>query len=85
MKKQKITPETVKAAYQTLLRYKEAKEPLNRRILENEEWFHLRHSTGRSQNGPITQSSAWLFNSIVNKRRRHGQLPNPLRFTAGGK
>ena len=67
MKKQKITPETVKDAYQTLLRYKEAKEPLNRRILENEEWFHLRHSTGRSQNGPITQSSAWLFNSIVNK------------------
>lgn len=67
MKKQIITKSTVKSAYQTLLHYKEAKEPLNQRILENEEWFHLRHSAGRGENSPIAQSSAWLFNSIVNK------------------
>jgi len=57
-----VTNETVKAAYETLQRYKAGKASLESRIIENESWWRMQqHSQGE------TRSSAWLFNSIINK------------------
>ncbi len=58
----KITNDTVKAAYETLNRYKRGKSALESRIIENEEWWRLRHYQKND-----TTPSAWLFNSIINK------------------
>ena len=53
------------SAASTLKKYKSAKQCLENRIVENENWFRLRH---RAENpGGTSVSSAWLFNSIVNK------------------
>ncbi len=55
----------VLAAAATLKKYKSAKQRLENRIIENEKWFRLRHWVENSDGS--TASSAWLFNSIVNK------------------
>ena len=52
-------------AASTLKKYKSAKQRLENRIAENENWFRLRHWAENSDGTPA--SSAWLFNSIVNK------------------
>ena len=57
----------IKHAYRTLLAYKEGKRALEKRITENEEWFKLRCCSPKSPEEEIGQSSAWLFNSIINK------------------
>lgn len=57
----------IKQAYRTLLAYKEGKRTLEKRITENEEWFKLRCCSPKSPEEEIGQSSAWLFNSIINK------------------
>lgn len=57
----------IKKAYQTLLSYKESKKTLEKRIIENEEWYKLRCSSEPSDTNDIGKNSAWLFNSIINK------------------
>lgn len=59
-----INSSTVKAAYETLQRYKAGKANLEARIIENEQWWRLKHYDSDTKN---TTPSAWLFNSIVNK------------------
>lgn len=64
-----IGREQIAEAMQTLQDYKRGKATLERRIVENEQWYKLRHwesLKGREQHEPET-SSAWLFNSIANK------------------
>ena len=56
----------IKAAYKTMLSYKEGKRSLEERIIENEEWYKLRCGY-TAPNGAVVQNSAWLFNSIINK------------------
>ena len=63
----KIGEEQIKKAYSTLVKYKESKGELERRIVENEEWFKLRCCGEKSSEEEIKQSSGWLFNSIINK------------------
>ena len=66
--KQVIGKEQVKEAYQTLLKYKEGKANLERRIIENEQWYKLRHwECMRDKKKDIQPTSAWLFNCIANK------------------
>ena len=65
-----ITDETVREAEKTLMEYRAAKAPLEARILENEQWYRLRHwntmrKSGR-ENDP-EPASAWLLNCIANK------------------
>lgn len=55
----------VLSAAATLKKYKSAKQRLESRIVENEKWFRLRHWAEAP--GGTASSSAWLFNSIVNK------------------
>ena len=66
---QKIGQDQIAEAMQTLIEYKRGKSALDRRIVENEQWYRLRHwesLRGRDRHEPET-SSAWLFNSIANK------------------
>lgn len=68
-----VTDEDVKEALVTLDKYKQGKANLERRIIEDERWYQLRHwEFLRNQNvdtkHPQPQpTSAWLFNSISNK------------------
>ena len=65
---QRIGREQVQAAYQTLLRYKEGKANLERKIIENEQWFKIRHwECMRDKAKQIQPASGWLFNAIANK------------------
>ena len=66
---QVIGREQIQAAQQTLNRYKEGKANLERRIVENEQWYKLRHweCMRKSEQGQVEPSSGWLFNSIANK------------------
>ena len=65
---QKIGKEQVQAAYQTLLRYKEGKANLERKIIENEQWFKIRHwECMRDKEAQVQPSSGWLLNAILNK------------------
>ena len=65
---QVIGREQVQKAYQTLLKYKEGKANLETRIVENDEWYKLRHwECMRKKDSEVQPTSAWLFNSIANK------------------
>ncbi len=68
---QVIGREQIQEAQLTLNRYKEGKSNLERRIVENEQWFKLRHwecmRKEQSQPQQVEPSSGWLFNCIANK------------------
>ena len=66
---QVIGREQVQAAQQTLNKYKEGKANLETRIVENEQWYKLRHweCMRKSSTNEVEPTSAWLFNSIQNK------------------
>lgn len=58
----------IREAAATLQRYKSAKAALEHKIIENEQWFRLRHWEHYKRNdGGKLPSSGWLFNSILNK------------------
>ena len=73
-----IDSKVVAEAVQTLKRYKEGKANLEKRIVEEERWWKLRHwevinggakqtSDGQAKESRPEPTSAWLFNSISNK------------------
>ena len=63
-----ITREKVREAYQTLLNYKQGKNNLEQRIIDNEQWYKLRHwECMRDKTQEVQPTSAWLFNCIANK------------------
>ncbi len=63
-----IGREQIQKANQTLNRYKEGKANLERKIVDNEQWYKLRHwECMRSRDDRVKPVSAWLFNSIANK------------------
>lgn len=65
----RIGPEEIGKAIETLTRYKQGKANLEQRIVEDELWWELRHwEVIRNTKKPGPEpSSAWLFNSILNK------------------
>lgn len=66
----KINKEQVLEAMSTLQRYKGGKANLENRIVDNEEWYKIRHwqMIGKKhEDTDLYPSSAWLFNSIANK------------------
>lgn len=66
----KIGKEEIKEASLKLRKYKEAKTSLEERIVEDEQWWKLRHREMDSSRKDIGQGeavSAWLFNSLINK------------------
>ena len=66
---QVIGREQIQAAQLTLQKYKEGKANLEQRIVENEQWFKLRHweCMRKSVTNQVEPSSGWLFNAIANK------------------
>lgn len=77
--RQAIGKEELAGAIDTLTRYKRGKENLESRVVEDELWWELRHweairrdrqsreCGGRSMADGPEPTSAWLFNSIINK------------------
>lgn len=67
----RMTKERVSRAEALLEEYRRGKSALDARIVDNEQWFKLRHweqIRGRSRNpGDPEPASAWLFNCIANK------------------
>ena len=66
---QVIGREQVQAAQLTLNKYKEGKANLETRIVENEQWYKLRHweCMRKEKTNQVEPSSGWLFNAIANK------------------
>lgn len=64
----RIGTEEVSRAIETLTLYKQGKANLEQRIVEDELWWELRHwEVIRSKKPGPEPTSAWLFNSILNK------------------
>ena len=65
----RVTKETVQNATKILNSYKRSKANLERRIVENEQWWKMRHwdLIRRKETNDPEPASAWLFNSIANK------------------
>ena len=66
---EKIGREEVQKAQLTLNKYKEGKANLEKRIVDNEQWYKLRHweSMRKTKTQDVEPTSAWLFNCIANK------------------
>ena len=66
---QVIGREQIQQAQLTLQKYKEGKANLEKRIVENEQWYKLRHweCMRKSDSSMVEPSSGWLFNAIANK------------------
>ena len=65
-----IGRDQVAKAEQTLKEYKRGKATLEARIVENEQWYKLRHWDQIRQGGKAEEpepTSAWLLNSLANK------------------
>lgn len=66
----KITQDDISEAVDTLTRYKQGKTNLEKRVVEDEMWWELRHwevMRRQKEADSPNPSSAWLFNSITNK------------------
>ena len=68
---QPIGREQIQNARQTLMRYKEGKANLERKVIESEQWYKLRTweclRREKKQPNQVEPVSGWLFNSIANK------------------
>ncbi len=64
-----IGPDQLRRARQEWNRCREGKANLERRVIENEQWYRLRHweCIRRSQGSQVEPTSGWLFNAIANK------------------
>lgn len=64
-----IGEDEVRQAYAVLLKYRAGKANLERRIVENQQWYKLRQweCLRRAKKEQIEPASAWLFNAIANK------------------
>ena len=58
----------VEEAYQTLLKYRAGKANLEKRLVENQQWYKLRQwECMRDRHSEVEPVSAWLLNAIANK------------------
>ena len=66
---QVIGREQIQKANLTLQKYKEGKANLEKRIVDNEQWYKIRHweCMRKKDTSEVEPSSAWLFNCIANK------------------
>ncbi len=62
-----IAKEETERAISILKKYKEGKSSLENRIVDNEQWFKMRHWEQLRGDKGDKSASAWLFNSIANK------------------
>ena len=63
-----IGREQLEKARQTLQKYRQGKANLEQRIIENEQWYKLRHwGCMEKKKNAVEPVSGWLFNAIANK------------------
>ena len=63
-----IGTDQVRAAWQTLQRYRSGKANLEKRVIENQQWYKLRHwQCMQKTPNQIEPASGWLFNAIAGK------------------
>lgn len=64
-----IGTEQVREAMQTLMKYKAGKANFEHRVIENEQWWKMRHWSQIKERGTTTleAKSAWLVNVILSK------------------
>ena len=81
---ERITVEDIQKAAKILTEYKNGKANLEKRIVEDELWWELRHwevLRKKSQDPKMQQkpTSAWLFNTILNKHAdAMDNIPEPV-------
>lgn len=77
-----IGKEAIQKATQTLQKYKEGKSNLEKRIIDNEQWYKLRHwESLRKTPNEVQPTSGWLFNCIANKHAdAMDNFPSPTYF-----
>ena len=64
----RIGVEQIREANNILQKYKQGKANLEQRIIDNEQWYKLRHwECMRDKKQQVQPTSAWLFNSLANK------------------
>lgn len=66
----RVTDEDVKRARETLETYRQGKANLEERIINEEQWYKMQHWTTVMGEDDLTNpkaTSAWLFNTIINK------------------
>ena len=85
-----IGKEQLRKAQQILQEYKEGKTNLEQRVIQNEEWYKMRHWDHMQQSKPneVKPVSGWLFNSLQNKHADamdNFPSPNILPREAGDK
>ena len=81
-KRKEIGPEEVRQARLILNRYREGKANLERRVIENEQWYRMRHweCMRRGAKNQVEPTSGWLFNAIANKHAEAmDNFPRPER------
>lgn len=73
-----IDKEHITTAQATLQRYARGKQALDKRVIENDRWYRLRHWDVVGTKNPAP-ASAWMFNALANK---HGDAmdntPEPV-------
>ena len=63
-----IGKEQLQKARLTLNKYRQGKANLENRVIENEQWYKLRHwGCMEKKKNPVEPVSGWLFNAIANK------------------
>ena len=63
-----IGEKQLQQARETLRRYRQGKANLEQRIIDNEQWYKMRHwECMRKEKNQVEPSSGWLFNAIANK------------------
>ena len=63
-----IGKKQVEEATRILQTYKQGKANLEKRIVENEQWYRMRHwEHMEGKKGEVAPPSGWLFNSLLNK------------------
>ena len=68
--KRVIDATAIRTAHETLQKYMAGKEKLDKRTIDNEDWWKLQHWRNfhdDESNREEHRASAWLFNSIINK------------------
>ena len=72
-----ITKEALARAMDTLRRYQAGKANLDRRIVENEQWWKLRHweQIKEQDTTGLRTRSAWLVNVLLSKHAESDRAP----------
>lgn len=67
-------------AYRILLKYKQGKANLDQKIIENEQWYKIRHwECLRKDKQDVQPASAWLFNIICSRHAdAMDNIPAPI-------